>query len=288
MPLLVDGLLDSATSWSIAFLLASGLTVVFGMLGFLNVAHTAFAMLAAYIAYSVATATGSFWAALLLAPPITTAAALAAEGLLLSRSYRGGHTEQLLLTAGLASVLGEAVKIGWGNTALGVPAPPSLSGQVALLGARLPVYHLFVIATTVVVLGVLALVLTRTRLGVIVRAASVHPDMVAALGFPVRRIHAVVFAVGAALASLAGVIMTPMVGAYPSMANDTLVKAFIVVVAGGLGSLRGAFLAAGLIGLAEGLGDVFASAEATYLPFVVLGSVLLVRPSGLFRTGDPS
>lgn len=282
LSLIVAGGLDTLTYWSLAFLIASGLTVVFGMLGFLNVAHTSFYMLAGYIAFSVAGHTGSFWLALLLAPPVTVGLGLAAERLLFRRLYAAGHTPQLLLTIGLAYVIAEATKMVWGDDALTVAPPPGLRGHLVILGATLPVYHLFVIAITVVLVALLALLIGGTRLGMVVRAAATHPQMVDALGFKLSTVHTLVFLVGLYLAAIAGVVMTPMVGVYPGMADDALVQAFIVVVAGGLGSLAGAFAVAGLLGLVQGFGSVFFSDYALFFPFIVLAGVLLFRPLGLF------
>jgi branched-chain amino acid transport system permease protein len=280
--LLVAGGLDAATYWSLAFMIAAGLTVVFGMLGFLNAAHTSFYMLAGYVAYTVAGVTGSFWAALLVAPVLVALGGLVLERLLFRRLYTAGHTAQLLLTIGLAYVISEATKMIWGDSAFAMPPPPSLAGRFTLLGATLPVYHLFIIAAAIVLVGALALLLRATRLGMIIRAAASHPEMVGALGFNVRNIYSLVFVVGLYLAAFAGVVMAPMEGVYPSMADDALVQAFIVVVAGGLGSLPGAFIVAGLLGTVQGFGNLFFSDAAVFFPFIVLAGVLLFRPLGLF------
>jgi branched-chain amino acid transport system permease protein len=195
------------------------------------------------------------------------------ERLLFKRLYAAGHAAQLLLTIGLAYVIAEGTKIIWGDSAFTVSPPPSLSDRLTVLGATLPVYHLFIIA---------AAVLLGTRLGMVIRAASVHPEMVGALGFKVRDIYTLVFAVGLYLAAFAGVVIAPLAGVYPAMADDALVQSFIIVVAGGLGSLPGAFIVAGLLGVVQGFGSVFLSAYAMFFPFLVLGGVLLFRPFGLF------
>jgi branched-chain amino acid transport system permease protein len=280
--LLVAGGLDALTYWSLAFMIAAGLTVVFGMLGFLNAAHTSFYMLAGYVAYSITNLTGSFWAALVFAPLIVACAGGVLERLLFRRLYNAGHTAQLLLTIGLAYVISEGTKILWGDSAFSIAPPPLLAGRVVLLGATLPVYHLFIIAAATVLVGALAALLLGTRLGMIIRAAAVYPDMVGALGFKVRDIYTLVFVIGLYLAAFAGVVMTPLEGVYPGMADDALVQAFIVVVAGGLGSLPGAFIVAGMLGIAQGFGNIFWSTGAMFLPFIVLGGVLLIRPLGLF------
>jgi len=280
--LLVAGGLDAATYWSLAFMIAAGLTVVFGMLGFLNAAHTSFYMLAGYVAYTVTSITGSFWAALAIAPVAVAIGGLVLERLLFRRLYAAGHTAQLLLTIGLAYVIAEATKMVWGDSAFSIAPPPILAGRFSLFGATLPVYHLFIIAAAIVLLGVLGLLLRGTRLGMLIRAAASHPEMVGALGFNVRNIYTLVFMIGLYLAAFAGVVMAPMEGVYPGMADDALVQAFIVVVAGGLGSLPGAFIAAGLLGVVQGFGNIFFSSEAVFFPFIVLGAVLLFRPLGLF------
>jgi branched-chain amino acid transport system permease protein len=280
--LLVAGGLDAATYWSLAFMIAAGLTVVFGMLGFLNAAHTSFYMLAGYVAFTITNITGSFWAALLLAPLIVALAGFALERLLFRRLYTAGHSSQLLLTIGLAYVIAEATKMIWGDSAFSMAPPPILAGQVTLFGATLPVYHLFIIAAAIMLVGALGLLLRATRLGMVIRAAASHPDMVAALGFNVRNIYSLVFVIGLYLAAFAGVVMAPMEGVYPGMADDALVQAFIVVVAGGLGSLPGAFIAAGLLGIVHGFGNIFFASAAVFFPFIVLGAVLLFRPLGLF------
>lgn len=280
--LMVAGGLDALTYWSLAFLIASGLTVVFGMLGFLNVAHASFYMLAGYIGFSITGLTGSFWLALLLAPPLTVALGLATERLLLRRLYTAGHTPQLLVTIGIAYVIAEATKMIWGDEAFAVSPPAGLGGHVVIFDATLPVYHIFVIAITTVLIGLLGLLIGGTRLGMVVRAAATHPQMVDALGFKLSSVHTLVFLVGLYLAAIAGVVMAPMLGVYPGMADDALVQSFIVAVAGGLGSLPGAFIVAGLLGLVQGFGSVFFSDYALFFPFVVLAGVLLAFPLGLF------
>ena len=176
--LLVAGGLDALTYWSLAFMIAAGLTVVFGMLGFLNAAHTAFYMLAGYAAFTVAETTGSFWLALALAPLAVVLVGVLLERLLFTRLYRAGHAAQLLLTIGLAYVIAEGTKIIWGDSAFTVLPPPSLGGRMTVLGATLPVYHLFIICAAVILLCAIAALLLGTRLGMVIRAASVHPEIV--------------------------------------------------------------------------------------------------------------
>jgi branched-chain amino acid transport system permease protein len=280
--LITGGSLDALTCLSLTFLVASGLTVVFGLLGFLNAAHTSFYMVAAYFAYAITRLTGSFWLALLIAPLAVTALGFAIERTLFRRLYTLGHTPQLLFTIGLGYVIAELCKLVWGDSTFSLAPPANLAGRFVVFGATLPVYHLFICAVAFVLLGVLALLLTRTRLGLVVRAASSYPEMVGALGFNVRNVYSLVFAVGVYLAAVAGVVVVPLTGAQPGMADDALVQAFIVVVAGGLGSLPGALAASALLGILQGYGSVFFSDYAIFFPYAVLGAVLLLRPTGLF------
>lgn len=283
--LLVAGGLDSLVHWGLSFLIAAGLTVVFGMLGFLNVAHAAFYMLGGYLAFAIVQATGDFWLALIVAPPLTALVGLVLERGLMARLHGADHTRQLLLTTGLAYVMVESIMMLWGSSAHIVAPPASLSGYLSFDGITLPVYQLFIVVLAVAVIGGLGGLLLGTRFGAVVRAAATHPEMVEALGFRLARVHALVFIVGIGLAALAGVVMAPMIGVYPSMADDALVAAFIVVVAGGLGSLRGAFWVSALLGLLQGYGSLFASDYAMFFPFIVLGGILLIRPLGLYGAG---
>jgi branched-chain amino acid transport system permease protein len=284
--LVIAGGLDALVFGGVAFMVAAGLTIVFGMLDFLNAAHATFYMLASYVAYTISNVIGNFWLALALAPLVVSIIGLLLEQLLFRRLYALGHMAQLLLTIGVAYVVGEGVKILWGGSALSVLPPPVLAGQISLLGATLPIYHLFVVVMSFAVIGLIAAFLVFTRLGMIVRAAASHPEMVGALGFRVRRIYTSVFVVGVYLAALAGVAMLPMIGAYPSMADDAQVQAFIVVVAGGLGSISGALIVSVLLGLVQGFGSVFLSDYALFFPFIVLGGVLLFFPLGIRNAVD--
>lgn len=279
--LLLAASLDSLTYWSLAFLIAAGLTVVFGMLGFLNAAHTTFFMLGTYVAYSIEQYTGSFWLALAVAPLAIAIFGLILERLLFQRFYAAGHVAQLLLTIGLAYVIAEFMKLIWGDSAMPVRSPIMLAGHFNLLDATIPVYHLFIVIASLILLGGLAGLIKGTRLGMIIRAAAVYPDMLSTLGYRTRDIYSLVFFLGAYLAAFAGVVIAPLTGAYPGMANDALVQAFIIVVAGGLGSLPGAFIAAGLLGVVQGFGSIFFSNAAMFFPFIVLGVILLLRPHGL-------
>jgi len=280
--MLVFATLNSLAYGLLLFLLASGLTLVFGMLGVLNVAHASFYMLGAYLAYAAVSATGNFWVALLLAPLAVALIGVVAERFLLRKVLALGHGHQLLLTLGLAFVILEAVKWIWGTESHPLAPPAILVGSVKLFSGAYPTYRLFLCGTTLVVLGLLAYALLRTRLGMIVRAAVSDRDMVSALGYNVGNVFTGVFGLGAYLAGLAGVIAAPMISVYPGMAADVLVDVFIVVVVGGLGSLKGALIAALLLGVFQSFGILFVPNFAMLFSFLLMAIVLVWRPLGLF------
>lgn len=279
---LLFGILNSFGYAMLLFLLSSGLTVVFGMLGVLNIAHASFYMLGAYFAYSLVQSTGSFWWGLLVSPVVVGVLGVLTERTLLRRAHRLGHGHELLLTFGLAYIVLELVKWIWGTGSHPVSAPAVLDGSVRLVGGAYPAYRLFVCVFGLGVLVGLALLLFKTRLGMIVRAAVSDIDMVNALGFNVRGLFVGVFGIGAFLAGLAGVIAAPLLSVYPGMGPDMLVDTFIVVVVGGLGSLKGALIASFLLGGLQSFGVVIVPRLAMIFSFLLMTVVLIWRPMGLF------
>jgi branched-chain amino acid transport system permease protein len=207
---------------------------------------------------------------------------VASERFLLRKIHPLGHGHQLLLTLGLAYILLELVKWVWGTESHPIDSPTLLAGSVPLLAGAYPVYRLFICAVALLILGALALLLFKTRLGMIVRAAVSDSDMVSALGFNVGNVFTGVFGVGALLAGIAGVISAPMISVYPGMAADILVDVFIVVVVGGLGSLRGALVASLLLGIFRSFGILFAPEFAMVFSFALMAVVLVWKPLGLF------
>lgn len=264
------------------FLVASGLSIVFGMMGVLNLAHASFYMLGAYLGYSVLSITGSFWLALILGPLLAAAAGSITQRLLLGPVHEAGHLFELLLTIGLTLVILEIVKLGWGTAPMVATKPTSLSGAVQILGSTYPVYRLFVFFFGLGVLGVLSLVLFKTNMGMIVRAAITDPIMVSALGTNTPLVFNMVFALGTGLAGLAGVIAGPILGIYPGMAQVLGMDAFVVVVVGGLGSLLGAVVASLLIGELQSFGVLFFPQFSLILIFLLMAVVLSIKPQGLF------
>jgi branched-chain amino acid transport system permease protein len=264
------------------FLVASGLTIVFGMMGVLNLAHASFYMLGAYFAYSVTHYLQSFWLSLAICPLLVGALGILIERYLLRKTYKGGHLVQLLLTFGLFFVIGEIVRIVWGTIPLSIPAPEILAGDVPLAGMSYPVYRLFILGFSFLVLTGIALMLTRTRIGIIIRAAVSDPDIVESLGNNVPMVFMGVFGGGAALAAVAGVIAAPFLTTYLGMANEVLLDCFVVIVVGGFGSLFGAFIASLMIGELQSFGILWIPRLALVFQFLLMAVVLVIRPTGLF------
>jgi len=266
----------------ILFLVASGLNIIFGMMGILNLAHAAFFMLSAYFSYQFLSMTGNFWVALLLAPIVTAFFGILLERFLLRKIHALGHMGELILTVGVSLVILAGVKIFWGTESLPIKIPPYLLGLVSIAGMKYPVYRLFVIALSLVVLAMMALLLYKTRLGKIVRAAVSDSDMVNALGINMPLVFMFVFGIGTWLAGVAGVAIAPILLVFPGLADQIGMDAFVVVVTGGLGSLSGAFIVSIVFGLLSSYGVQFLSSLAPVLMFVFMAIVLAIKPMGFF------
>jgi branched-chain amino acid transport system permease protein len=264
------------------FLVASGLTMIFGMMGILNIAHASFAMLSAYFCYQVLLMTENFWVALLIAPVIAGICGVLTERFLLRTVHKQGHLAELLITVGIMMVILECVKIGWGAESLVVKIPQSLSGLVNFAGLTYPIYRLFVIGLSIVILGIMALILFKTRLGKIVRAAVSDADMVSSLGINTPLVFMLVFGMGIWLAGVAGAVAGPLLTVFPGMADQLGMDAFVVVVVGGFGSLLGAFIVALFLGELNAYGIQFIPRLAPVLMFAFMAIVLAFKPMGLF------
>ena len=264
------------------FLVASGLTLVLGMLGVLNIAHAAFYMLGAYFAYSVTLYLGNFWLSLLISPLIVGLLSILIERFLIRKTYKGGHLLQLLLTFGTFFILGELVRLVWGTAPLNVPVPSLMTGNVPFMGMSYPVYRLFILGFSFLVLIAVALILSRTRIGIIIRAAVSDADMVDALGINIPVVLTGVFGGGAVLAALSGVIAAPFLSVYSGMGLDSLNDCFVVIVVGGFGSLWGAFIASLMIGQLQSFGILWIPKLAIVFEFLLMAAVLIIRPTGLF------
>jgi branched-chain amino acid transport system permease protein len=252
------------------------------MMGVLNIAHAAFYMLGAYFAYTLTLHLGSFWLSLLIGPLIVGALSIFMERYLIRKTYKVGHHIQLLLTFGAFFILGELVRIIWGTAPLNVPVPKLFAGNISFMGMAYPNYRLFILGFSFLVLIGIALILARTRIGIIIRAAVSDADMVDALGINIPIVFSGVFAGGAVLAGIAGVIAAPFLSVYSGMGLDALNDCFVVIVVGGFGSLWGALIAALMIGQLQSLGILWIPKLAIVFEFLLMAVVLIVRPTGLF------
>ncbi len=281
------------------FLVASGLTLVFGILDFVNLAHGVYYMLGAFVSASIARATGSWLLSILLGLPLVALFGLVTERLVARPLYGRSHLAQVLATFGLILVSGALAMLVWGVEGRAIALPQWLRGRMALGPVELPLYRLVIIATGLAVAAGLHLWIHHTRFGALVRAAAANREMAEALGVNTTRLYSAVFALGAALAGLAGMLVAPISEASLSMALEVIIIAFVVIIIGGLGSLRGAFVAAMLVGLMDTMGrawldDLFklampADAAETAAPavsamsiYILMALVLAVRPQGLF------
>lgn len=308
MEFIVISTLNGLVYGLLLFMVSAGLTLIFGMMGVVNFAHASFYMLGAYLSFTI-TRASNFWLALLIAPLIVMAAGMFIERFMLRRVHGFGHSQQLLLTFGIAFVFEELIKLFWGNFPVAYRPPSLLSGPAfSLFGTNFPSYRVFVAAVAMVLLGILYLLLQKTRIGIVVRASVQRPGMVAALGHNVPLVFLGVFGVGAWMAGLAGAVGGALLTTSPTMAAEMSVIAFVVVVVGGLGSLLGAFIASLLIGLLTsfsvgfqvsladvaqifGYGDqarqigglltLEISSLSASLPALLMLIVLLTRPAGL-------
>lgn len=294
MEFFIISLLNGISYGLLLFMLSSGLTLILSMMGVLNFAHASFYMLGAYLAYTL-TALIGFWPALLLAPLLVGVLGAGFERYCLRRVHRFGHVPELLVTFGLSYLVQEVVQLVWGRNAVDYRVPQALEGPLfSLFGTQFPMYRAFMMAVAVLMLLAIGWLLVRTRIGLVIRAALTHPDMVQALGHNVPRVFMLVFGGGCALAGLAGVIGGNAYVTEPGMALSVGGIIFVVVVVGGLGSLLGAFLASLLIGVLQtfavatdaSLLGLKLSQIAPILPYLLLVLVLVFWPRGLLGTRE--
>jgi branched-chain amino acid transport system permease protein len=282
------------------FLIAAGLTLVFGVMDLINLAHGVQYMLGAYLAVMFYGLTGSFLAALVLALAATLAFALALEVLVFRQLYGRDHLDHVMATFGIILFVDQGVKLVWGAAPLSLPVPELLSGSVTVMGGLLyPVWRLVIIGSGLAVAVGLYVLVGHTRVGMLVRAGATNAPLVSALGVNINRLFMLVFGFGAMLAGFAGVMIAPILSVEPGMGDAILILAFVVIVIGGIGSIRGAFVAALMIGLVDTLGRSFAvdvlrlfmgpspartvgPALASMLIYVLMAVVLTLRPAGLF------
>ncbi len=312
--LIFFSILNGLVYGMLLFMLSSGLTLIFGMMGVLNFAHASFYMLGAYVAFTVGLHLG-FWPALVIAPVVVGLLGALVERQGLRRVHRFGHIAELIFTFGVAILVEEIVQLVWGRPAKSYQVPAALDFPLfRVMSSSFPAYKAFMLVVAVAIFAFIFVILTRTRAGLIIQASLTHPQMVAMLGHNVPRVFMIVFGIGSALAALAGVIAGPVLGTFPGMAQVLGSIVFVVVVIGGLGSLTGAFVASLLIGIVQtfavamdvsvggtlaAVGVPVASGGALHdlwkvtiaqvapiLPYVLLVLMLIVRPTGLFGTRE--
>jgi branched-chain amino acid transport system permease protein len=285
-------LLNAVQYGLLLFLVASGLTLIFGIMGIINLAHGSFYMMGAYLAWSLTGQLGSFWFALPAGVALSVAIGMFLEWLFIRRLYLRDHLYQVLLTYGLILIFEELRSIIWGNDVHGVAVPDVLAGSIPLTDTlSYPVYRLWISAACVALAVLLYVLIQRTRLGMMIRAGATNREMVQSLGIDIGLMYRFVFALGVALAAFAGMIAAPVSSVFPGMGNQVLIVCFVVVVIGGIGSIKGAMVAALLIGVVDTFGKVAVleiggvkvlPEMAGMTPYLLMAVILLWRPEGLF------
>jgi branched-subunit amino acid ABC-type transport system permease component len=282
MELFVAQLLNGLVYGMLLFLMAAGLSLIFGLMNVVNLAHGSFFMLGAFIGYSLFQLTGSFWTAFVIAPIAVIALGIVMEVLFLRPLYRRGHMDQVLLTFGFTFVFLDLVQSVWGRSVLRLPAPAALQNTLQIGWGVFSAYRLSLIGFGFAIAAILWLLLERSRIGAMVRAGVDDAAMAAGLGANIPALFGAIFGFGVALAALGGVAAAPILGVYPGMDADILIPAFIVIVIGGMGSLRGAFVGSLLIGICDTFGRAYFQTVSLFLIYLTMIIVLLVRPQGLF------
>ena len=298
--LFITQLLNGLQLGVLLFLLASGLTLIFGIMDFVNLAHGSLYMVGAYICATVTLLTDSFLLGVLLALPATALVGLVVEFLVVRRLYERDHLDHVLATFGLILCFDTTVHLVWGPEGMAIPLPAVLDGQVEILpGIIFPTYRLMIICSGLLVALALYVVVSQTRAGMLIRAGASNRTMISALGIDIQTLFAAVFAAGAAMAGLAGMLIAPITEASIGMGNEIIIVAFVVIIIGGIGSIKGAFLAALLVGLIDTMGRSFldtllklimsaqnaetaAPALSAMLVYILMASILAFRPEGLF------
>lgn len=266
------------------FMLAAGLTLIFGIMGVVNLAHGSFYMLGAYMAWSFTEAFDSLLLAIIVGTALSVLLGLALEWVLFRHFYKRDHLDQVLLTFGLIYIFEEARSLLWGDDVHAVQVPDLLNWSIPLTeNLSYPVYRLVMSGICVLLAIGLYLLISKTRLGMKIRAGAFNRDMTEALGINIRLIHAVVFGLGVGLAAIAGMIAAPISSVYPNMGGSVLIMCFVVVVIGGIGSVRGALISALLVGLVDTFGKVLVPQIAGMLVYMLMAAVLLYKPEGLFK-----
>lgn len=283
LSLLLTNLLYGITIGSALILIASGLSLTFGVMGVLNFAHGGLCMLGAYFGYTLVQVSGNFWLSLILAPLLVAGIGFLMEAFTIRPLYGLNPLYQLLLTVGLAMVIANAVLLVWGGDQLAINLPAYFKGYVHFLGLDYPRFRLFVLFFSAAIAIILWVTISRTKWGIVIRAGMYDLETVNAFGINIFRVFTVVFAAGAGLAALAGVIIGSMRAINPEMDFDLLTSALLVIVIGGMGSFRGAVVGSLLLGITDAFGAQFFTAAAKFTVWVLMVLVLLFRPQGLLK-----
>ena len=279
--------LNSIQYGLLLFLIASGLTLVFGIMGIINLAHGSFYMIGAYAAFALTSMTGDLFTAIILGVPLSFAFGAILEWLLFKYLYKRDHLEQVLLTYGLILIFEELRSLLVGDDVHGVPMPAFLSSSFALNETlSYPVYRIFMSVICIILAAGMYFLIQRTRLGMMIRAGSVNREMVQSLGININVIYRIVFALGVTLAAFGGMISAPISSVSPGMGGQVLIISFVVVVIGGIGSVWGALLGSLIIGFADTFGKVLFPQFAGVAVYLVMAAVLLWRPEGLLSKGN--
>ena len=265
------------------FIMAAGLSLIFGHMNFINLAHGSFYVLGGYIGYTMISKIGNYWMALLIVPILVGLVGATIEFLFLRRLYgKHRHLEQVLFTMGLALITADIIRSNWGTYVVTMQTPLLLDGSISILDSQFPLYRLAVIGIGLTIAVVLWILMKRTRLGIILRAGVFDRNLVSESGINIQAIFTGIFGLGSALAALAGVIGAPLHSLYPGLQFEILVLTLAVVIVGGLGSLQGAFFGSLLIGIADTFGKALLPEISLFLIFALMAIVLLVKPRGLF------
>ncbi len=267
------------------FLIASGLTLVFGVMGILNLAHGSMYMVGAYLVWYFVEHTGSFGLSALISAVIALLIGILMERTLIRQLYRRNHLDQVLLTIGMIFVFNALQGLLWGNDPLGVAVPAALSNAIPVTDVlEYPVYRIFVALLCIAIAALMYFMINKTRLGMLIRAGESNREMVECLGIDIRKLYTIVFAIGVMLAAVAGVAAAPMSSIVPGMGEHILITCFVVVVIGGMGSIKGAFIAALLVGLVDTFASVMVPQLSSMMIYILMAFILLIKPQGLFSS----
>ena len=285
MSLFLVQLLNGVQYGLLLFLIASGLTLVFGVMGILNLAHGSMYMIGAYLVYYFATVTDNFLFAVIIACLIAMILGIVIERFLIVHLYKRDHLDQVLLTVGLIFIFNAAQSFIWGNDPLGVQVPSLLSSSIQITDiVEYPVYRLFVSVLCVAIAVAMYYIINNTKLGMMIRAGESNREMVENLGVNIGKLFTIVFAVGVTLSALAGIVSAPIVSLVPGMGERVLRSCFVVVVIGGMGSIKGAFVAALLVGIVDTFASVLLPGMSSMTVYLLMAIILIFKPQGLFKS----